>query len=59
MSKRWIQRAVKSKGALTKKAKKADKTVAQLIKTYKVKDASTLRQINLARTLAKIRGKKK
>lgn len=58
MSKRWIQKAVKNKGALRRKAKKAGKTVQQLIRTYKGKDTRTLRQINLAKTLNKIRGGK-
>jgi len=59
MSKRWIQKDIKSKGALRRKAKKAGKTVQQLIRTYKGKDTRTLRQINLAKALNKIRGGKK
>jgi hypothetical protein len=58
MSKRWIQSAIKRKGALTKKAQKAGKTVKGFITSYKGTDSRTLRQINLAKTLNKIRGGK-
>jgi hypothetical protein len=58
MSKDWIKRAIKRPGALTKKAKKSGKTVKGFIKSYKGTDSRTLRQINLAKTLNKIRGGK-
>lgn len=58
MAKNWIQKAIKHPGALTKKAKAAGKTVRGFIRSYKGKNSRTLRQINLAKTLDKIRGGK-
>lgn len=55
MAKNFIQDAIKHPGALTRKAKAAGKTVAQFI-AHPPKNASstTMRQINLAKTLAKL-----
>lgn len=59
MAKRhWIQEAIKHEGALTEKAEKAGKTVAQytsdVLKPGSKADATTKRQANLAKTLKKI-----
>ena len=58
MAKNWIKGAIKRPGALTRKAKKAGKSVKGFMKSYKGKNTRTLRQINLAKTLNKIRGGK-
>jgi hypothetical protein len=57
--KRWIKDAVKRKGALTRKARAAGKTVSAYI-ANPPKNASTRtkRQIALAKTLKKMRKKK-
>jgi hypothetical protein len=51
-AKKWIQGAIKHPGALTRKAKAAGETVAQMI-AHPPKNASpqTIKQINLAKTL--------
>jgi hypothetical protein len=53
--KKWIQAAHLHEGALTAKAKAAHKTLSQFI-AHPPKNASstTLRQINLAKTLRKM-----
>jgi hypothetical protein len=53
--KNWIAGAIKHPGALTAKAKRAHKTLSQFI-SHPPKNASdtTLRQINLAKTLRKM-----
>lgn len=60
--KKWIQGAVKNKGAFTKKAKAAGKTVSQEIKSVLKKgskaSAKTKKQAVLAKTLKKISKKK-
>ena len=58
--KKWIQGAIKRPGALTAKAKAAGKTVSEYI-ANPPKNASTRtkRQIALAKTLRKMRRKKK
>lgn len=58
--KKWIAGAIKHPGALTRKAKAADMTVAEFIAhPPKGISATTRRQINLAKTLKKLRPKKK
>ena len=56
--KKWIQKAIKNPGALTKKAKAAGKTVSEYI-AHPPANASTTtkRQIALAKTLRKMRKK--
>ena len=56
--KNWIKSAIKRPGALTKKAKSAGKSVQAFMKSYKGKNKRTLRQIDLAKTLNKLRGGK-
>ncbi len=53
MAEKWIQKAIKHPGALTRKAKAAGVTVKQF-EAHPPKNASTqtLRQINLAKTLS-------
>jgi len=58
MSKNWIKSAIKRPGALKKKARSAGKSVKGFMKSYKGKNTRTLRQINLAKTLNRIRGGK-
>ena len=54
--KKWIQKAIKKPGALTKKAKAAGKSVAEFI-AHPPKGISTQtkRQIALAKTLRKFK----
>lgn len=63
MAKKWIQKAIKKKGAFTKKAKKAGKSVSQyaadVLKPSSNADTTTKRQASLAKTLAKISKRKK
>jgi hypothetical protein len=56
MAKKWIQGAIKHPGALTRKAKAAGETVSEFI-AHPPKNASaeTKRQINLAKTLRKLK----
>lgn len=55
----WIQKAIKHKGALTRKAKASGKSVSSFIKgSHKGATTQTKRQIALAKTLAKMRRKK-
>lgn len=58
--KNWIAGAIKNPGSLTRKAKSAGKTVSQFIE-HPPKDASdtTMRQINLAKTLKKMSARRK
>ena len=48
--KKWIQKAIKRPGALTKKAKSANKSISQYCKGKKL-STRTKRQCNLAKTL--------
>lgn len=61
--KNWIKSAIKHEGALTSKAEKAGKTVAQytsdVLKPGSKANATTKRQANLAKTLKKINRKPK
>jgi len=58
--KKWIQKAIKRPGALTKKAKAAGKTVSEFIASPgKNVSTQTKRQIALAKTLRKMRKRKK
>lgn len=59
MPKKWIQGSIKHPGALTRKAKAAGKSVAEMV-AHPPKNASatTKREINLAKTLRKMRRKK-
>ena len=58
--KKWISQAIKRPGALTRKAKTAGMSVAEFIAhPPKGITAQTRRQINLAKTLKKLRPKKK
>lgn len=50
MAKKWIQKAIKRPGALTKKAKAAGKTITEYCKGAKL-TTQTKRQCNLAKTL--------
>lgn len=62
MAEKWIQGAIKNKGALRKKlGVKGDKTIptAKLEKATKSKNPTTRRQANLAMTLRKMSRKKK
>jgi hypothetical protein len=56
--KKWIQEAIKRPGALTKKAKAQDKTIAQYCASPNLTTRSK-RQCALAKTLKKVRPKKK
>lgn len=55
--KKWIQKAIKHPGALTKKAKAAGKSVSEYCKGKH--KGTTAKQCNLAKTLGKMRRKKK
>lgn len=56
--KNWIAGAIKHKGALTKKAKAAGKSVAGFMKSPGKKvSGKTKKQINLAKTLKGLRKK--
>ena len=48
--KKWIQKAIKRPGALTKKAKAAGKSISQYCKSSKL-DTRSKRQCSLAKTL--------
>ncbi len=57
MAEKWIQKAIRRPGALTKKATAAGKSVSEFIKSPGKKPSTqTKRQINLAKTLREIRG---
>ncbi len=57
--KKWIAKAIKRPGALTRKAKAAGMTVAEFIAHPPMGiSMATRRQINLAKTLKKLRRKK-
>ena len=59
-SKKWISKAIKRPGALSKKAKRAGKSVAQYCQSPAAKkDPTTRRQCNLYKTLQKMNKKKK
>lgn len=60
MAKKWIKGAIKRPGALTRKAKAKGMSVKEMI-AHPPKNASTQtkRQIALAKTLGKMRRKKK
>lgn len=58
--KKWIAGAIERPGALTRKAKAAGMSVAEfIVHPPKGITAQTRRQINLAKTLKKLRPKKK
>lgn len=58
MAKKWIQGAIKHPGVLTRKAKAAGMTVgAYIAHPPKGIKSTTRRQINLAKTLKKLRSK--
>lgn len=61
--KKWIQGAIKHKGALTRKAKKAGMSVQAYARKVTKKgskaSAQTKRQANLAKTLSNMHKKKK
>jgi len=58
--KNWIKGAIKHPGALKRKAKAAGESLSKFMSTTKGKSKQTVKQINLARTLKKLRkGKKK
>jgi len=59
MAKHWIQAAIGNPGALTRKAKAAGETVSEYSRSTKGKSTTTKRQINLAKTLAKLRKKRR
>ena len=55
MAKKWIQKAIKSPGALTRQAAAAGKSVSEFIRhPPKNASATTMRRINLAKTLRKM-----
>lgn len=58
MAKKWIQKAIKRPGALTRKAKRAGKSVNQYCRTTTKMSTRTKRQCALAGTLKKMRKKK-
>lgn len=54
MARKWIQKAIKRPGALTRKAKASGKSVKQYCRTLpKSASTRTKRQCNLAKTLRK------
>ena len=55
--KKWIDKAIKRPGALTKKAKAAGKSISEYCKQDNL-DTRTKRQCALAKTLKKINKKK-
>jgi hypothetical protein len=58
MAKKWIQGAIKHPGALTRKAKAAGMTVGAYMAHPPTQISSTTRrQINLAKTLKRLRPK--
>jgi len=59
MARYWIAGAIKRPGALTKKAKAAGMSVSEFIRKYKGKNTRTKRQIALAKTLKKLRKRKR
>jgi len=63
MADKWIQEAIKRPGAFTKKAKKRGMSTkefaAQVSSNPERYDKRTVKQANLAKTLGKLRKKKK
>lgn len=57
--KKFIQGAIKNPGSLTRKAKAKGQTVSQFCASSGKKSTQTKRQCNLAKTLNKVRPKKK
>lgn len=59
---KWIQKAIKKSGSLTRKAKASGMSVAEFSSAVSSNpskySAKTKRQVNLARTLSKLRKKK-
>ena len=55
----WIAKAIRRPGALTRKAKAAGQTVSEYSQSTKGKSTRTKRQIALAKTLKKLRSRKK
>ena len=51
MAKKWIQKAIKRPGALTKKAKAKGQSVSEFCKSTGGKSTRTKRQCALAKTL--------
>lgn len=58
MAKKWIKKAIKRPGALTRKAKAAGQSISEYCKRKDL-DTRTKRQCALARTLKRMRKKKK
>lgn len=54
MAEKWIQKAIKRPGALTKKAKAAGMTTKQFAKTHKGAKGVTGKQSRMAITLGKL-----
>lgn len=54
---KWIQKAIKNPGALTKKAKAAGKTISEYCSNVKNKSTKTKRQCSLAKTLKSLKKK--
>ena len=63
MADKWIKDAIKRPGAFTKKAEKGGMTVKEFTATVTANpdkyDTRTVRQANLAKTLSKLRKRKK
>lgn len=61
--KKWISKAIKRPGALTRKAKRAGMSVAKYAAKVRANpnrySAQTVKQANLAKTLKKMRKRKK
>lgn len=51
MAKKWIQKAIKRPGALTRKAKAANKSISEFCAKLEGKSTRTKRQCALAKTL--------
>lgn len=60
MAEKWIQKAIKRPGALRAKAKRAGKSVSEFCRTLGPNaDTRTKRQCALAKTLSKLRKRRK
>lgn len=58
MAEKWIQKAVKHPGALTRKAHKAGQSVSEYAHKHDEGNSRTAKQARLAETFAKMRHKK-
>ena len=56
---KWMQKAIKRPGALTKKAKAAGQTISEFCADTSGKSTRTKKQCNLAKTFKKYRKKRK